>query len=187
MTDTQPHVPAPPRGTIIDGHGRPLPDPENGELRSGQFPLRATCGTCRAEIACGDLRAGWAHTVAAMLHGVSGTVGELRTLRAQYAALLPAIRALADLGRLDDAERVRADAAILAATLFWVPVPCVVCRGMFPVETPVGQAGEPGSVLCKDCDEKITAYMVAQHPAVVARWPGGGGQAPATPATEHPH
>ena len=102
---------------------------------------------------------------------VTGTLAELRAIRAHLATLPPAAAALRELGLADQAAAVGRIASAIAAARFAIDLPCTTCRTPTPVDVVIGDPhnAEPGAVVCGTCsaeiDDRMTAHAVCQGPA----------------------
>jgi hypothetical protein len=99
---------------------------------------------------------------------VTGTLAELRAIRAHWATLPPAAAALRELGLADQAAAVDRIANAIAAARFAIDLPCTTCRTPTPVDVVIGDPhnAEPGAVICGTCsaeiDDRVTSHAASQ-------------------------
>ncbi len=93
----------------------------------------------------------------------TGTVDDLRAVRAAWRKIDQGAQAMAVLGLPGTADAQR-QAAGLGASAFFVPIPCLICTRMFPEAVRVDGDSEPSSCICGDCDELTEEQIRAGHP-----------------------
>lgn len=103
-----------------------------------------------------------APTSGALVHG---SIRELSALRAAAVHLRSAAQCLRVAGCANAADERDVEAHEIERTSMAVTVPCLLCRGGFPVVVLVGSTVRPSSVLCEDCDRRTTQTALRRHPA----------------------
>ena len=89
----------------------------------------------------------------------TGTLAELRAVRAAWRTLAPAAAALETLGFRDLATAVAVLNTTLGSAQFAVPLPCITCTTPTLVRVQIGdpRIAEPGAVICGRCIAAIEA------------------------------
>ena len=89
----------------------------------------------------------------------TGTLAELRAVRAAWRTLAPAAAALETLGFRDLAAAVTIVNTTLGSAEFAVPLPCITCTTPTLVRVQIGdpRIAEPGAVICGRCIAAIKA------------------------------
>lgn len=97
---------------------------------------------------------------------MTGTLGELRAIRAYWTRLAPAAAALRELGFADKGAEVAAIANAIGGARFAVLLPCLICHRPEPVDVAIGDPhkAEPGAVICAGCSAGIDARVAAEAP-----------------------
>jgi hypothetical protein len=94
---------------------------------------------------------------------ITGTLPQLRAIRAHWRTLAPAAAALLALGFAGQAAAVARIGDALGSARFAVPLPCVFCSTPTPVDVVIGDPynAEPGVVICGRCSAEVDARVAA--------------------------